>query len=440
MRVSRTPSQQFVPILSKDPMKILIIGTGGREHAICDALVSAGKGGIELYCADGNAGISAIADLVPFKPDDIEGMVAFAKRTGIDLTFVGGETALVAGIVDRFVSEGLRIIGPTSEAARLEGSKVFSKQFMVRHGIPTAGFEVASSVEEAKVLISAKFKDRGSVIKADGLAAGKGVVVCRDSDEALLAVDGLASIAGEQACNQILIEERLVGHEVSLLLFSDGNSFRLMPPVRDHKRLRDGDQGPNTGGMGTVCSDELMDSETMASIEESIIKPTLRGAREEGFPFKGVLFVGLMMTESGPMVLEYNVRFGDPETQSLMMRLDTPLLEILMAIDTETLDALDVGWRAGASATVVLAAEGYPYSPRKGDVIAGLENIASDSDLKIFHAGTAFDSNDDIVTSGGRVLGISAFGLDLADALARAYDAVNRIRFDGMQFRKDIGR
>lgn len=421
-------------------MKILIIGTGGREHAICDALVSAGKGGIELYCADGNAGISSLAELVPFRADNIEGLVTFAKRTGIDLTFVGGETALVAGIVDRFVSEGLRIIGPTSEAARLEGSKVFSKQFMVRHGIPTAGFEVASSIEEAKALLNAKFQDRGSVIKADGLAAGKGVVVCRDIDEALSAVDGLSSIAGEEACNQILIEDRLVGREVSILLFSDGDSYRLMPPVRDHKRLGDGDQGPNTGGMGTVCSDDLMDAATMASIEESIIRPTLRGAREEGFPFKGVLFVGFMMTESGPMVLEYNVRFGDPETQSLMMRLDTPLLEIMTAIDAGTLGGLDVRWRAGASATVVLATEGYPYSPRKGDVIAGLEKIASNRDLKIFHAGTAFDANDNFVTSGGRVLGVSAFGVDLDDALVRAYDAVDRIHFDGMQFRKDIGR
>lgn len=421
-------------------MKVLILGAGGREHAICDALVSDGNGGVALFCAEGNAGISSIAELVPLKADDIEGMVAFAKRTGIDLTFVGGETALVAGIVDRFVSEGLRIIGPTSEAARLEGSKVFSKQFMFRHGIPTAGFEVASSVEEAKVLLNAKFQDRGSVIKADGLAAGKGVVVCRDIDEALSAVDSLSSIAGEQACNQILIEERLVGREVSLLLFSDGNGFRLMPPVRDHKRLLDGDRGPNTGGMGTVCSDDLLDAATMESIEESIIKPTLRGTREEGFPFKGVLFVGLMMTESGPMVLEYNVRFGDPETQSLMMRLETPLLEIMTAIDSGTLGALDVRWRTGSSATVVLAAEGYPYSPRKGDVITGLESIASERDLRIFHAGTSLDSNDNFVTSGGRVLGVSAFGVDVDEALARAYDAVDRIHFDGMQFRKDIGR
>lgn len=440
MRVSRTPFHPIVLIFSRGLMKVLIIGSGGREHAICDALVSVGKGGLELYCAEGNAGISSLAKSVPLKPDEIEGLVAFAKETGIDFTFVGGETALVAGIVDKFVSEGLRIVGPTWAAARLEGSKVFSKQFMVRHGIPTAGFKVASSVEEAKAILNVEFEGRGSVIKADGLAAGKGVVVCRNIDEAISAVDGLASIAGEEACNQILIEERLVGREVSLLLFSDGDSYRLMPPVRDHKRLDDGDQGPNTGGMGTVCSDDLMDSSTIKYIEESIIEPTLHGAAKEGFPFKGILFVGLMIAESGPMVLEYNVRFGDPETQSLMMRLDTPLLEIFTAIDSGTLGDLDVRWRSGVSATVVLAAAGYPYSPRRGDLISGLEDIPHERDLKIFHAGTALDSNGDFVTHGGRVLGVSTFGTDLDEALARAYEAVDRIHFDGMQFRKDIGR
>ncbi len=421
-------------------MKVLIIGSGGREHAICDALIRIGKLPIQVFCADGNAGISSIAKTVPVKSDDLDGLLDFARATGIDLTFVGGETALVSGIVDRFTHAGLRIVGPNSDAARLEGSKIFSKKFMVRHGIPTAHFEVASSVAEAKEILRHEFADGGSVIKADGLAGGKGVIVCGTLDEAFRAVETLESIAGKQACNQILIEERLEGREVSLLLFTDGKDFRLMPPVRDHKRLSDGDAGPNTGGMGTVCSDQLIDGSMIQLLEESVVKPTLAGASAEGFPFKGVLFIGLMMTPKGPMVLEYNVRFGDPETQSLMMRLETPLIDILRAIDGEALGELKVIWRKGASATVVLAAHGYPHSPRKGDSIDGLESVEQTSDLRVFHAGTGLDGQGDFVTTGGRVLGVSSFGSDLDEALARAYEAAGKIRFDGMQYRKDIGR
>lgn len=418
--------------------KVLVVGSGGREHAICDALaISDGSG--QVFCADGNAGTAVTANNISIKPDDIDGLVDFAKSSEIDLTFVGGETALVSGIVDRFMDAGLKIVGPSSGAARLEGSKVFSKQFMLRHGIPTADFEVATSVAEAKDILHSKFSSKGSVIKADGLAAGKGVVVCSRLEDALVAVDELESIAGKSACDQILIEERLVGREVSLLLFSDGRDFKLMPPVRDHKRLLAGDEGPNTGGMGTVCSDSLIDDVTLGEITERIVRPSLSGARTEGFPFKGILFIGLMMTESGPKVLEYNVRFGDPETQSLMMRLETPLIEILKAIEAEALGALEVRWRKGASATVVLAAAGYPQAPRKGDLISGLEEIQQGPDLKIFHAGTAVDDSGAIVTSGGRVLGVASFGDDLESALSRAYAAVSQIHFDGMQFRNDIG-
>jgi phosphoribosylamine--glycine ligase len=278
------------------------------------------------------------------------------------------------------------------------------------------------------------------VIKADGLAGGKGVMVCGSLDEALQAVENLESIAGRQACNQILIEERLEGREVSLLLFSDGKDFRVMPPVRDHKRLSDGDAGPNTGGMGTVCSDDLIDDDMMQLLRESVVQPTLEGASADGFPFKGVLFIGLMITPNGPMVLEYNVRLGDPETQSLMIRLETPLIDILKAIEGGTLGALEVNWRRGVSATVVLATHGYPHSPRKGDLIEGLESVEQTRDLKVFHAGTGRDDRGGFVTTGGRVLGVSSFGSDLDEALGRVYEAARQIRFEGMQYRKDIGR
>jgi len=420
-------------------MKVLIVGSGGREHAICTVLKQSSDKSLSLFCAEGNAGIKAIAETIPIKADDIDRLVDFAQRSKIDLTFVGGETSLVAGIVDRFTEAGLRIVGPTSAAARLEGSKVFSKNFMRRNGIPTAGFEIAVSVEEAKRILKEKFQDRGSVIKADGLAAGKGVVVCGSLTEAVDAVESLESIAGQSACGQILIEERLSGREVSLLLFSDGKDYRLMPPVRDHKRLLEGDQGPNTGGMGTVCSDDLMDASMLTFLEDAVVRPTLEGAEREGFPFKGVLFIGLMITDDGPMVLEYNVRFGDPETQSLMMRLDTPLLDIFQAIDSETLGDLNVMWKGGASATVVLAAHGYPHSPRKGDVIHGLDSIEQSDNLKIFHAGTALRDDGSLITAGGRVLAVSALGVDLGDALERAYDSASKISFDGKQYRRDIG-
>ena len=420
-------------------MKVFVIGSGGREHSICTALTRFHDHSISIFCAEGNAGISSIAQTVPIKADDIDGLIEYARENEIDLTFVGGETSLVAGVVDRFIEVGLRIVGPTAAAARLEGSKVFSKEFMRRNDIPTAGFEIANSVDEAKSILKENFSNRGSVIKADGLAAGKGVVVCGSLAEALEAVDSLESIAGQAACTQILIEERLTGEEVSLLLFSDGKSFRLMPTVRDHKRLLDGDQGPNTGGMGTVCSDDLIDARTLSLLEETVVKPTLEGAEHEGFPFKGVLFIGLMMTDKGPMVLEYNVRFGDPETQSLMMRLDTPLLDIFQAIDSETLGDLNVNWKRGASATVVLAAAGYPQAPQKGDVISGLASIVQSDDLRIFHAGTALRGDGSFITSGGRVLAVSALGSNLGDALERAYEAARRISFDGMQYRRDIG-
>lgn len=415
------------------------MGSGGREHAICLAFVRSAK--VEkIYCANGNAGIAENAELVPIKPEEIEKLAEFAQENDIDLTFVGGETALALGIVDEFERRGLKIVGPTKAAAELEASKAFSKDFMERHGVPTAVYRNADSADEAiEILERGTFGDASSpvVVKADGLAAGKGVVVAENRQQAIEAVRELANIAGEAAAERIVLEECLTGREVSLILFADGEDFALMPPSRDHKRIGEGDTGPNTGGMGTVTDSSLLTDEQTQTIVETIIKPTLRGCIEEGFPFRGILFLGLMMTPSGPKVLEYNVRFGDPETQSILVRLETDLAEICQAMLEDRLGEIDIKWKPGSSATVVLAAEGYPHNPRKGDVISGLDDVR---DVTVFHAGTATNDAGEVVTAGGRVLGITATGEDLDQTLAKCYAAVEKISWKGMQYRRDIGK
>ncbi len=437
-------------------MNILVIGSGGREHAICLAFVKSPRAG-NVYCAPGNAGIAAIAECVPISAEDVDGLVEFASVHAIDFTFVGGESPLAAGIVDLFGAKGLRVVGPSKAAAQLESSKAFAKEFMKRHGIPTARFANVSSPSEATQLLeSGEFgePDTPVVVKADGLAAGKGVVVAANKPEAIAAVTGLAELAGAEAARTIVIEECLVGKEISLLLFVDGEDFAVMPPSRDHKRIGDGDTGPNTGGMGTITDDELLSSEQLQMILDQIVRPTLRGCVAEGFPFRGVLFVGLMMTAEGPKVLEYNVRFGDPETQSILVRLETDLVEVCEAMLDGRLGETEIEWRPGSSATVVLAAAGYPHSPRKGDVIHGIEKATKVPGVTIFHAGTAAASegrafaaggeavsgNREFVTSGGRVIGVTAVGESLRDALDRAYSAVEMITWDGMQYRTDIGK
>jgi len=422
-------------------MKVLVIGSGGREHAICNSFAHSPR--VErLICGPGNAGIADIAECVLIKPEDIDRLADLARDESIDLTFVGGETALALGIVDKFNERGLKIIGPSMDAARLEASKAFAKEFMLRHAIPTAKFHTAQSpIEAIDILESGHFGDAAApvVVKADGLAAGKGVVVAIDRAEAVGACGELARLVGAEAAEKIVLEEFLEGREVSLLMFADGRDFVLMPPVRDHKRIGEGDTGPNTGGMGTITDAELLTPAQTQTIIKEIIEPTLAGCINEGYPFRGILFLGLMMTEAGPKLLEYNVRFGDPETQSILIRLESDLIEICEAMSNGTLGGIEVSWRRGNSACVVLAAEGYPQKPRTGDVINGLDGASQLPNIKIFHAGTT-RSNAHFTVSGGRVLGVTAVGDSLNAALDGAYRAVEMISWPGMQYRRDIGR
>jgi phosphoribosylamine--glycine ligase len=421
-------------------MKILVVGSGGREHALCWAF-SKSRRTEKIYCANGNAGIAEIAECVDIKPENVSALAGFAGENGIDLTFVGGETALALGIADEFEKRGLKIIGAGETAARLESSKSFAKDFMQRHGVPTALYKTAASPAEAKeILESGVFGDENSpvVVKADGLAAGKGVVVARDRRQAIEAVDELEKLAGQAAAEKIVLEECLTGREVSLILFCDGKNFALMPPVRDHKRIGEGDTGANTGGMGTVSDSGLLTAEQKNEIVEKIIKPTLKGCESEGFPFKGILFLGLMMTEQGAKVLEYNVRFGDPETQVILVQLESDLVEICEAMLSGELDRTEIKWKSGSAACVVLASKGYPAKAETGDVISGLENVAED--IVVFHAGTKKNETGEFITAGGRVLGVTAAAENLPEALKKAYAAVEKISWPGMQYRRDIGR
>ena len=425
-------------------MKILVIGSGGREHALCLAFKRS-KSAVELYCATGNAGIAEIAVCVDIKPEEIKKLTDFAVEKSIDLTFVGGEISLALGIVDEFEKRNLKIIGASKQAAQLEASKSFSKDFMARHNIPTAVFETANLPKVAiEILQNGKFGDENSpvVVKADGLAAGKGVVVAKNRNEAIEAIKDLTSgeLISQEAAEKIVLEECLFGREISLLLFADGKNFALMPPARDHKRIGEGDTGANTGGMGVITDSSLLTQIQTDEIIESVIKPTLTGAKAEGFEFRGILFLGLMMTEKGVKVLEYNVRFGDPETQAILIRLETDLVEICEAIEQQMLDKLDIKWKEGSSACVVLAAENYPGKPQTGDVIYGLDETKNFENTQIIHAGTKLAAKENFITSGGRVLGVTATGNDLNEALNRAYEAVEKINWNGMQYRRDIGK
>lgn len=421
-------------------MKILVIGSGGREHAICRAFKQSAAAP-QIFCADGNAGIAEVAECVNIKPDNISALADFAVENQIDLTFVGGETALALGVVDEFERRGLRIVGASAKAARLEASKSFAKDFMARHRIPTAAYAVAESALGAvEILQSGKFGDESApvVVKADGLAAGKGVVVAANRAEAVEAISELENLVGSAAVTKIVLEECLIGREVSLLMFADGENFALMPPVRDHKRIFENDLGPNTGGMGTVTGAALLTDEQTETVVREIIEPTLRGCRAENFPFRGILFLGLMLTASGAKVLEYNVRFGDPETQAIFVRLETDLVEICEAMLDQTLDRLDIKWKSGSSACVILAAANYPNKPKTGDVISGLDKVPAD--VTIFHAGTKKNAGGEFITAGGRVLGVTATGENLDETLRKVYEAVGAISWDGMQYRRDIGK
>ena len=426
-------------------MKILVIGSGGREHALLWALRKSHRDQLQLFCAPGNAGIAQIAECVEIDPTDIPLLIEFASQRGIDLTIVGSEAPLAAGIVDAFAQHNLRIAGAGRDAARLESSKAFAKDFMARHGIPTAHYRIADSVGDAqKILRSGEFggEDASYVIKADGLAGGKGVIVARSQSEAASAINVLMEgrLVAPSAVRRVVIEEALVGVEASLLLFADGRDYALMPAARDHKRVGENDTGPNTGGMGAITDASVLDEQTLTKLTREVVEPTLEGARSEGFPFRGVLFVGLMLTADGPRVLEYNVRLGDPEAQAILVRLQTDLLDIFESIADGTLGNLSVKWSDDSSACVVLASQGYPSRPETGVRIAGLDTASQHEGVEIFHAGTSRAENGDWLTAGGRVLGVTSTAQTLALALGRCYDAVNDIRWDGMHYRRDIGK
>jgi phosphoribosylamine--glycine ligase len=421
--------------------RILIVGSGGREHAIVWSLKKTAQEGVEIFCTPGNAGIEQIARVVNVS---LNALSEFVESQSIDLTFVGPEAPLVSGIVDAFTERGLRIVGPTAAAARLEGSKIFAKDFMARHGIPTAAYRIADTPQDAiECLRSGVFgaPENPVVIKADGLAAGKGVVVAASRVEAEKAIEDLMvhHVAGRDAAGRVVIEEALSGTEASLLLFADGRDYVLMPAARDHKRIGENDTGPNTGGMGTITDGTVLEKSIQDRVVREIVEPTLAGAREEGFAFKGILFLGLMLTGDGPKLLEYNVRFGDPETQAILVRLKTDLFSIFEAMYNGTLGSLDVTWSEGSSACVVAASKGYPGKYETGAVIEGLEQLGDDS-VQVFHAGTSKDTGGRFIATGGRVLGVTAASDRLTDALTLCYQALGKIHWPGMQYRRDIGR
>ena len=412
-----------------------MVGGGGREHAIAWKL---SRDGAQVLVAPGNAGTAAVAENVPIAVDDIPALVALAQSRQIDLTVVGPEVPLVAGIVDAFTAAGLRIFGPTAKAAQLEGSKLFCKQILHRGDVPTAMFREFRGVARARDYLQAR-EDMPVVVKADGLAAGKGVFVCDDRAAALAALD---SLGGDEqfadATKGILIEERLDGVEVSVMAITDGRTIVTLPPLQDHKAAHDGDTGPNTGGMGAYCPAPFVDADMLADIEARILVPTAHAMRRAKVPFHGVLYAGLMLTAQGPKVLEFNARFGDPECEALMVRLESSLLELLDAAVDRRLDAIEPPrWREGASVTVVMASDGYPGPVQKGRAIRGLDAAARLPDVQVFHAATRH-ANGEVQSDGGRVLAVTAVGPTLARAKLQAYSAVKEIRWQGAWCRKDI--
>lgn len=415
-------------------MKVLVVGSGGREHALCWKIAQ--RPDTEVYIAPGNIGMVDVATLVNIKVDDIAGLVDFAKAEGIDLTVVGPELPLTLGIVDAFQEAGLACFGPNKAAAKLEGSKAFSKELMKKYGIPTAAFDTFTDVDKAKAFVD----EIGvpCVVKADGLAAGKGVIICMTREEADKAIeDMLTDHAFGDASATIVIEEYMVGPEVSVLAFADGKSVLPMVSAQDHKRIFDGDKGPNTGGMGAYSPAPVYTEALSAEVNKTIIEPTIAAMAAEGTPFTGILYTGLMLTEKGPRVLEYNVRFGDPETQPIMVRMKSDIVALFQACVNGKLDEATLEWHDEAAVCVIMASGGYPASSEKGVPIHGLDDIAAEEAI-VFHSGTA-EKDGEIVTNGGRVLGVTAKDATIKGAIDKAYAAVEKINFDHMQFRRDIG-
>ncbi|MCS7192195.1 MAG: phosphoribosylamine--glycine ligase [Armatimonadetes bacterium] len=416
-------------------MKVLVVGGGGREHALVWKIAQSPKVS-EIYCAPGNAGIAKLAKCVNVIAEDIVAIADFAEREQIDLTVVGPEAPLCTGIVDEFQKRGLKIFGPTKAAAEIEGSKVFCRQILAKWNIPSPKFAIFDDPNEAKTYI----RQQGApiVVKAEGLAAGKGSIVCTNLDEALQAVERIM-VEREfgDAGKRIVVEDFLEGREASVMVFTDGRTVKPMLPSRDHKRLLDNDQGPNTGGMGAYCPVPDIDAALYDQIVETIMKPTIAALAAEGRPYKGVLYGGLMLTKDGPKVLEFNCRFGDPETQAVLPLLESDLVEICEAIIDERLHEVEVKWRQGACICVVMASAGYPGAYEKGKVITGIEEAEREEGIIVFHAGTAIKDGQ-LVTSGGRVLGATAVGDNFTEAAEKVYRAVSKIQFEGAHYRRDI--
>ena len=417
-------------------MRVLVVGSGGREHALCWA-IGASPLCDALFCAPGNAGIANEAECVAIAADDIDGLLAFCRDSAIDFVVVGPEAPLVAGLVDRLEAAGIKAFGPTAAAAELEGSKAFMKDLCARHGIPTAAYARFADPDAAKAHIA----EQGApiVVKADGLAAGKGVVVAASEDAALAAVDAaLVEQAFGAAGAEVIIEECLTGPEVSVFALVDGTTVLPLAAAQDHKRAYDDDRGPNTGGMGAFSPSPLLDDALQARVMEEIIRPTVSAMAAEGRPYKGVLYAGLMLTPDGPKLLEYNVRFGDPECQVLMARLKSDLLPVLIASRDGVLANVDLRWHDMAAVCVVMATEGYPGAYRKGDPIGGLEDAGAAGGVTVFHAGTKAGPDGEVLANGGRVLGVTATGGDVPAAREAAYAAIDRIDWPGGFCRRDI--
>jgi len=417
-------------------MKVLVVGKGGREHAIAwkvaqSPLVK------EVYIAPGNAGTKKVGKNVPINVNDIENLVKFAKEEKIDLTIVGPEDPLARGIVDAFTKEGLKIFGPDQRGAMLEASKVYAKNFMAKYGVPTARYGTFENPEEAKEFI--KTLGDKVVVKADGLAAGKGAFVCQSQEEALKIVDGLMvkGILGE-AGKRVVVEEFLEGEEASYMVMVDGTDYVPLPTSQDHKRLLEGDRGPNTGGMGAYSPTPVIDKETEERIKKEVIERTLKGLAEEGIHYRGFLYAGLMLTKEGPKVLEFNVRLGDPEAQPILTRVESDLVEHIMEILEGNIKGVKLKVSPKWALGVVIASKGYPQKPETGKVIEGLDEVEKLPNVVVFHAGTK-EENGKILTAGGRVLTVVGLGETLKEAKGRAYEGVSKIHFEGMQYRRDIG-
>ena len=417
-------------------MKVLVVGGGGREHAICWKLAQSPKV-TELYCAPGNGGIAQVATCVPIKATDVEGMVKWAKENAMDFVMVAPDDPLALGMVDAMEAVGIRAFGPRANAAIIEASKAFSKELMKKYHIPTAKYETFTELDKALAYIA----EQGApiVVKADGLALGKGVVVASTVEEAQAAAREMMEDKkfGESG-STVVIEECMVGPEVTVLAFCDGEHLVPMLSSQDHKRAYDGNQGPNTGGMGAFCPSPKYTPEIAKVCEEQIFRPTVEALKAEGRPFKGVIYFGLMLTKDGPRVVEYNARFGDPETQPILSMLDSDLMDIFEACVDGTLDQVDIKWRSGAACCIVLASGGYPVKYQSCYPISGLEEAGKSA--TVFHAGTKAGENGEILTAGGRVLGVTATGATLDEAIVKAYEAAKPVSFQDMHFRTDIGK